>query len=102
MSLTAGTTLGPYEIQSPLGAGEMGEVYCARDTRLGRDVAIEVLQANAIQRQTGPFDVTGDGKKFRVNTGNLKEGSDPLTLVLNWTAELNNLVPLLDLSHDGP
>jgi Tol biopolymer transport system component len=41
--LTAGTKLGPYEIVSPIGAGGMGEVYRARDTRLGRDVAIKVL-----------------------------------------------------------
>ncbi len=43
MALTSGTKLGPYEIQSAIGAGGMGEVYRARDTRLGRDVAIKVL-----------------------------------------------------------
>jgi serine/threonine protein kinase len=43
MSLTSGTKLGPYEIQSLLGAGGMGEVYRARDSRLNRDVAIKVL-----------------------------------------------------------
>jgi serine/threonine protein kinase len=43
MALTSGTRLGPYEVESPIGAGGMGEVYRARDTRLGRDVAIKVL-----------------------------------------------------------
>jgi len=43
MALTPGAKLGPYEIQSPLGAGGMGEVYRARDTRLAREVAIKVL-----------------------------------------------------------
>src|SRR5271155_1833322 len=43
MPLTANSRLGPYEIQSPLGAGGMGEVYRARDARLNRDVAIKIL-----------------------------------------------------------
>src|SRR6202521_5883707 len=45
MALTSGTILGPYEIQSPLGAGGMGEMYRARNTRLERSVAIKILSA---------------------------------------------------------
>src|ERR1051326_1491889 len=52
MPLASGTKLGPYEILSPLGSGGMGEVYRARDTRLGRDVAIKILPAQFSSNQS--------------------------------------------------
>ncbi len=55
MALTAGTQLGPYEVIAPIGEGGMGEVYRARDTRLGRDVAIKIL----------PPSVTDDPDRLR-------------------------------------
>ena len=53
MTLTAGSRLGPYEVLAPIGAGGMGEVYRARDTRLAREVAIKVL----------PAEVSGDADR---------------------------------------
>ena len=50
MALTTGTRLGPYEIIAPVGAGGMGEVYRARDTRLDRTVAIKVLASHLIEK----------------------------------------------------
>jgi eukaryotic-like serine/threonine-protein kinase len=55
MALASGTKLGPYEIQSALGAGGMGEVYRARDTRLERDVAVKIL----------PESFAGDRERLR-------------------------------------
>jgi serine/threonine protein kinase/tetratricopeptide (TPR) repeat protein len=50
MPLSPGTRLGPYEIMTPIGAGGMGEVYKARDSRIGRDVAIKLASAEFIDR----------------------------------------------------
>jgi len=50
MPLSPGTRLGPYEIAAPVGAGGMGEVYRARDTRLDRAVAIKVSHENFSER----------------------------------------------------
>src|SRR3954452_19165471 len=49
MSLTAGTRIGPYQIRAPIGAGGMGEVYRATDTKLDREVAIKILPADFAQ-----------------------------------------------------
>src|SRR5260370_5498894 len=51
MPLSSGPRLGPYEITAPIGAGGMGEVYRARDTRLNREVVIKVLPAHVAGRE---------------------------------------------------
>ena len=48
--IPAGTKLGPYEILAPIGAGGMGEVYKAKDTRLDRTVAIKVLPSGSVKK----------------------------------------------------
>jgi serine/threonine protein kinase len=50
MPLSVGDKLGPYEILAPIGAGGMGEVYRARDPRLGRDVAIKISAQQFTER----------------------------------------------------
>jgi len=85
MTLAAGSRLGPYEIVSPLGAGGMGELYRARDTRLERTVAVSDLAALASAHPR--YDVARDGKKFLVTTGVPQELS-PITVLTNGTAEL--------------
>ena len=63
MALTTDALLGPYEIIGPLGAGGMGEVYRARDTKLNRDVAIKVLPD--VARRAIPTGSRGSGAKRR-------------------------------------
>ncbi|HET9794376.1 MAG TPA: protein kinase [Thermoanaerobaculia bacterium] len=65
MNLAAGCRLGPYEVLSPLGAGGMGEVYRARDTRLGREVAVKVL----------PEDLARDPERLRRFEGEARAAS---------------------------
>ena len=62
----AGTKLGPYEILSAIGAGGMGEVYRARDPRIGREVAIKVLPADFTQMKTD-YDVLSKKRALSVN-----------------------------------
>ena len=72
MSLSAGTRLGPYEIIAAIGAGGMGEVYQARDTNLGRDVAIKMLP------EAFATDPDGRGRIPVITDSGYRRGSDIL------------------------
>ena len=76
MTLTAGTRLGPYEILAPLGAGGMGEVYRARDTRLDREVAIKVLPAELASdaERLKRFEKEARSASLRVSTSSRGSG----------------------------
>ena len=117
MPLSPGTRLGPYEVLSPIGAGGMGEVYKAKDTRLDRTVAIKVLpshlsdneelrerferEARAVSSLNHPHICTlhdigsDDGVDFLVMEHIEGETlADRLKVVLNWFQELKRLVPV--------
>ena len=81
MSLIVGSRLGPYEILSPLGAGGMGEVYKAKDTRLERTVAIKVLPDHLSRSEEVR-------QRFLVNSSVEDAPASPIVVVVNWTAEL--------------
>ncbi len=84
MGLSAGTRLGPYEVLAPLGAGGMGKVWRARDTRLGRDVAVKVL----------PDEVAGDPRalaRFQSEARSVAALSHPNILALFDVGESNGV-----------
>jgi serine/threonine protein kinase len=95
MALDAGTRLGPYEIVAAIGAGGMGEVYRARDTRLDRTVAMKILNSQLVENPELPnsffslsIDTTPDGHRFLVNVNSEHADESRAVVVTNWPARL--------------
>src|SRR5215469_5645739 len=118
MALTAGDTLGPYEILAPIGAGGMGEVYRARDIKLGRAVAITFLpdavaraperlarferEAKVLAALNHPniaqiYSVEDRALVMELVPGKTLKGPLPLETALNYTAQIASA---LQAAHD--
>ena len=93
MPLAAGSRLGPYEIQTAIGAGGMGEVYRARDTRLGRDVAIKLLPESFA---ADPDRARGSSAKRRPSPRCRIRTSSACSILASNTARLYVVMELLD------
>src|SRR5262245_23197095 len=103
MTLKAGEKLGPYEIVAPIGKGGMGEVYRARDSRVGRDVAIKVSaeqfterferEARVIASLNHPnicqlYDVGPNFLVMELIEGESPQGPLPLKLAMNYAEQI--------------
>jgi serine/threonine protein kinase len=104
MSLSPGRRLGPYEIQAAVGAGGMGEVYRARDTKLHRDVALKVLpdafasdpdRLARFEREAHVLASLNHPHIASIKRVETTPENHPVTLVVvqNWFEELKRLAP---------
>ena len=105
MPLSPNTQLGSYQILGPLGAGGMGEVYRARDTQLGRDVALKVLPKDVAKDRDRLARFTREAQLLASLNQAIPDSTDernrkifPQTIrvILNWNAEVRRL---LDAEH---